>query len=204
MCLIENIPKKEACLDFNYVRGIWCANELGRGKHLCIPNSTWCAFSYHDFLLQWKQPCVPFYDTTSLSVPTDKSGWWRCFENMFLRVKQFHQSQLPYSLGRNLFSSQMCQHVPTLLTWRSEMPVCTNFNDGGALREKLWCDDLFYTSDRMNCLDHFVIWSARLEDILIAGNKEDYFPYTKCMAFGIDSDANMKKQLVQKYPFSLR
>ena len=84
------------------------------------------------------------------------------------------------------------------------MPVCTNFNDGGALREKLWCDDLFYTSDRMNCLDHFVIWSARLEDILIAGNKEDYFPYTKCMAFVIDSDANMKKQLVQKYPFSVR
>ena len=44
----------------------------------------------------------------------------------------------------------------------------------------------------MNCLDHFVVWSARLEDILIAGNKEDYFPYTKCMAFGIDSDANEK------------
>ena len=66
------------------------------------------------------------------------------------------------------------------------MPVCTNFNDGGALREKLWCDDLFYTSDRMNCLDHFVVWSARLEDILIAGNKADYFPYTKCLAFASD------------------
>ena len=34
----------------------------------------------------------------------------------------------------------------------------------------------------MNCLDHFVIWSARLEDILIAGNKRDYFPYTECLA----------------------
>ena len=66
------------------------------------------------------------------------------------------------------------------------MPVCTNFNDGGALREKLWCDDLFYTSDRMNWLDHFVVWSARLEDILIAGIKTDYFPYTICLAFASD------------------
>ena len=49
MCLIENIPKKEACLDFNYVWGIWCANEFRRRRNLCIPNSMWCAFSYHDF-----------------------------------------------------------------------------------------------------------------------------------------------------------
>ena len=72
-----------------------CVGNLMCQRNLCIPNSMWCAFSYHDFLLQWKQPCVPFYDTTSLSVRTDTSGWWRCFVNRFLRQNCFIDHSCP-------------------------------------------------------------------------------------------------------------